>query len=62
MANATVRATNLRTGAVDGEATTDLDGAYAIEELPGDRYSIEVIPPSGYLSAAPVLVARPGER
>ena len=47
------------TGAVDGEATTDMDGSYAIEELRGDRYSIEVVSPSGYLSAAPVLVNRP---
>ena len=59
VAGAVVRARNLGTGAVDGEATTDMDGSYAIEGLQGDRYSIEVVPPSGYLSAAPVLVNRP---
>ena len=59
VAGAVVRARNLGTGAVDGEATTDMDGSYAIEGLQGDRYSIEVTPPSGYLSAAPVLVNRP---
>ena len=56
---AVVQARNLGTGAVDGETTTDMDGSYAIEGLRGDRYSIEVMPPSGYLSAAPVLVNRP---
>ena len=59
VAGAVVQARNLGTGAVDGEATTDMDGSYAIEGLRGDRYSIEVMPPSGYLSAAPVLVNRP---
>ena len=59
VAGAVVRARNLGTGMVDGEATTDLDGSYTIEELRGDRYSIEVRPPSGYLSPAPVLVNRP---
>ena len=59
VAGAVVRARNLGTGAVDGEATTDMDGSYAIEGLQGDRYSIEVMPPSGYLSATPVLVNRP---
>ena len=59
VAGAVVRARNLDTGQVEGQATTDMSGAYAIEGLPGDRYSIEVTPPSGYLSTAPVLVARP---
>ena len=59
VAGAVVRASNLDTGAVDGEATTDIAGSYAIEGLRGDRYSIEVRPPSGYLSPAPVLVNRP---
>lgn len=59
VAGAEVRARNLGTGAVDGEATTGMDGSYAIEGLRGDRYSLEVMPPSGYLSPAPVLVNRP---
>ena len=59
VAGVAVQARNLDTGAVDGEATTDMDGSYAIEALRGNRYSIEVMPPSGYLSAAPVLVNRP---
>lgn len=59
VAGAVVRARNLDTGAVDGEATTDMDGSYAIGGLRGDRYSIEVMPPSGYVAAAPVLVHRP---
>ena len=59
VAGAVVRARNLGTRAVDGETTTEMDGSYAIEELRGDRYSIEVVSPSGYLSAAPVLVNRP---
>ena len=59
VAGAVVRARNLDTGTVDGEATTDMDGAYAIEGLRGDRYSVEVRPPSGYLSASPALVSRP---
>ncbi len=59
VAGAVVRARNLDTGAVEGEGTTDMDGAYAIEGLRGNRYSIEVMPPSGYLSPAPVLVNRP---
>ena len=59
VAGAVVQARNLDTGAVDGEATADMDGSYAIAGLRGDRYSIEVMPPSGYLSAAPVLVNRP---
>ena len=59
VAGAVVRARNLGTGAVDGEATTGMEGSYAIEGLQGDRYSIEVRPPSGYLSPAPVLVNRP---
>ena len=59
VAGAVVRATNLDTGAVDGEATTDMNGTYAVEGLPGNRYSIEVAPPSGYLAAAPIHVARP---
>ena len=59
VAGAVVRARDLGTGAVDGETTTEMDGSYAIEELRGNRYSIEVMPPSGYLSAAPVLVNRP---
>ena len=59
VAGAVVQARNLGTGAVDGETTTDMDGSYAIEDLQGDRYSIEVVSPSGYLSAAPVLVNRP---
>ena len=59
VAGAVMRARNLGTGAVDGETTTDMDGSYAIEELRGDLYSIEVVSPSGYLSAAPVLVNRP---
>ena len=54
-----MRARNLDTGAVDGEATSGMDGSYTIEGLRGDRYSIEVRPPSGYLSPAPVLVNRP---
>lgn len=60
VAGAVVRARNLGSGAVDGEATTDMDGFYVIEGLRGDRYSIEAMPPSGsgYLSAA-VLVNRP---
>ena len=59
VAGAVVRASNLDTGAVDGETTTDMDGSYAIEGLRGHRYAVEVMPPSGYLSAAPVLVSRP---
>ena len=59
VAGAVVRARNLDTGAVDGEATTGMDGSYTIEGLRGDRYSIEVRPPSGYLSPAPVLLNRP---
>ena len=57
---AVVRATNLDTGQVDGEATTDSGGAYRIEGLRGDRYAIEVTPPSGYLSVAPEIVSRSG--
>ena len=59
VAGAVVRATNLDTGASDGEATTDMNGSYTIQGLRGDRYSIEVTPPSGYLSVAPVHVTRP---
>lgn len=58
VAGAVVRATNLNTGAVDGETTTDMDSSYAIRGLQGHRYSIEVMPPSGYLSDA-ALVNRP---
>ena len=58
VAGAVVQARNLDTGTVDGEATTDMDGSYAIGGLRGYRYSIEVRPPSGYLSDA-VLVNRP---
>ena len=56
---AVVRATNLDTGQVDGEATTDRSGAYAIGDLPGDRYAIEITPPPGYRGAAPEHVSRP---
>ena len=55
---AVVRASNLDSGAVDGQATTDMDGSYAIGGLRGHRYAIEVTPPSGYLSATPALVTR----
>ena len=58
VAGAVVRASNLDSGAVDGQATTDMDGFYTIGGLRGHRYSIEVTPPSGYFSAA-VLVNRP---
>ncbi len=58
VAGAVVRATNLNTGAVDGETTADMDGSYAIRGLQGHRYSIDVMPPSGYLSVA-ALVNRP---
>jgi len=58
VAGAVVRASSLETGAVDGEATTGIDGSYAIAGLRGHRYSIEVTPPSGYLSAA-VFIGRP---
>ena len=56
---AVVRATNLGTGHVDGEATTDSGGAYRIEGLRGDRYAIAVTPPSGFLSVGPEVVSRP---
>lgn len=56
---AVVRATNPKAGTVDGEATTGTDGAYRIGGLPGDRYSIEVTPPSGYGWVPPVHVDRP---
>ena len=56
---AVVRATNLGTGQMDGEARTDSGGAYRIEGLRGDRYAIEVTPPSGFLSVAPAIISRP---
>ena len=56
---AVVRATDRDTGQVDGEAQTDINGSYAIQGLRSDRYSIEVTPPSGYLSVSPVHVTRP---
>ena len=59
VAGAVVQATNLDTGQVDGEATTDRRGAYAIGDLRGDRYTIEVTPPSGYRGVAPEHVSRP---
>ena len=34
-------------------------GAYAIQDLLGNRYAIEVTPPSGYLVVAPEYVTRP---
>ena len=62
VAGAMVRARNLDTGTVDGETTTDMDGSYAIEGLQGDRYSIEVMPPSGYLTPAPGARQPAGKR
>ena len=59
VAGAVVGGRNLDTGVVDGEATTDMNGTYAVGGLPGNRYSIEVTPPSGFLAAAPIHVARP---
>ena len=56
---AVVKATDRDTGQVDGEARTDTTGSYAIQGLPGDRYAVEVTPPSGYLSVAPEYVTRP---